>query len=270
MSIITLLTDFGLQDEFVGSMKGVILSINPHVKIVDISHQIDPHDIVQAAFCLQAFYTYFPAGTVHITVVDPGVGTKRAIVILQRNAHVFVAPDNGVLSLLVNDDNYDTIVRVDNSDYFLDAISATFHGRDMMAPVGAYLSKGARLETFGSSLNHHQLVCLDDLLTIEFDGSELVSKVVNIDRFGNLVTNLNARRLKQFQTGCRDDELIFRVGSELLRGLQPTYASVSSGEPLALIGSRGYLEIAVNQGNASNRFSVQKGDRIRVAKAAGG
>ena len=152
MSIITLLTDFGTEDAYVGVMKGVILSINPSAEVVDVCHYINPQDLIEAAYLIKSSYRYFPKGTIHIIVVDPGVGGNRLIVAVKLSGHIFLAPDNGVLTLLLDEGEVDTIVRVENTHYFLNSISQTFHGRDIFAPVGSHLSRGVFIENLGSKL----------------------------------------------------------------------------------------------------------------------
>jgi len=160
MSILTLLTDFGTEDAYVGMMKGVILSINPQAVIIDITHQIDPQDLIQAAYIIKSSYRYFPEGTVHLLVVDPGVGSDRAIVALEMMGHIFLAPDNGVLTLLMDEGETDSIVSVENTRYFLESVSRTFHGRDIFAPVGAHLCRGLDIKNLGSPLDQQNLVHL--------------------------------------------------------------------------------------------------------------
>ena len=225
MSIITLLSDFGGDDEYVGVMKGVILSICPSVSIVDITHQIDPQDIAQAAYLIPAVYRFFPEGTVHLIVVDPGVGGQRDILAIAHAGHVFIAPDNGVLTLLMNREKSDTIVRIHNADYFLKPVSTTFHGRDIFAAVGAHIVNGTGLEDLGTKIDIEGIVHLKDLNCRLSESGELVGKISD---------------------------------------LSDTYANAAPSSPLALIGSRNYLEIAVNCGNAERHFKAQKGDAVRV------
>lgn len=264
MSIISLLTDFGTDDEYVGTMKGVILSINPSAKIIDITHHLDPQDIVQAAYLIQSCYAYFPKGTVHIVVVDPGVGTSRSIIILKTEGYVFLAPDNGVLTRVMKSDNIDSIVCVNNSNFFLEPVSHTFHGRDIFAPVGAHLSKGVEITKFGATVNKKDIIHLDLPEPCLTDKGELVGSIVSIDRFGNLVTNIDQHRLEKFLNGGAEIELVVKIGKGQIRGLSQSYQSTGLKEPLAIIGSRGYLEIAVNHESARNHFNVQKGDSVSV------
>ena len=264
MSIITLLTDFGTGVEYAGLMKGVILSINPSAAIVDITHQIDSQDIVQAAFTICASYEYFPDGTVHLVVVDPGVGSKRSLLALEIKKQIFIAPDNGVLTLLFNEGEIKSLIRITNSKYFLASVSRTFHGRDIIAPVGAHLSVGIDIRTLGVEIDLRDAVQLDHLDPYMSENGELVGKIVVIDNFGNLISNINFRKLSEVYQNGQEKRIQIKVGSTVIIGLSEIYDSVQSKIPLALIGSRGYLEIAVNKGNAAQVLNVEKGDTVRV------
>ena len=269
MSIITLLTDFGVDDEYVGLMKGVVLTINPDVTIVDITHDIGPQDIAQAAYTVKSTYPYFPAGTTHLIVVDPGVGTERAILAVKANHQFFLAPDNGVLTLLLNEDNEATIIRVTNSNYFLDTVSHTFHGRDIFSPVGAYISKGVNLKALGTETDLTHVVRLKDLHAQISQNGDLIGRVVSIDNFGNLITNIDADLLSHScKTGSAARACVF-VGGHVVKGLCTTYANVELHTPAALIGSRGYLEIAVNGGSAAKFFNIRKGENVQVTVKPG-
>ena len=264
MSIITLLTDFGTGAEYAGLMKGVILSINPSAAIVDITHQIDSQDIVQAAFTICASYEYFPDGTVHLVVVDPGVGSERSLLALEIKKQIFIAPDNGVLTLLFNEGEIKSLIRITNSKYFLASVSRTFHGRDIIAPVGAHLSVGIDIRTLGVEIDLRDAVQLDHLHPCMSENGELVGKIVVIDNFGNLISNINFRKLSEVYQNGQEKRIQIKIGSTVIIGLSEIYDSVQSKTPLALIGSRGYLEIAVNKGNAAQVLNVEKGDTVRV------
>jgi S-adenosyl-L-methionine hydrolase (adenosine-forming) len=265
MSIITLLTDFGTEDEYVGLMKGVILTINPRATIVDITHRIGTQDVAQAAFTIHASYRYFPAGSVHLVVVDPGVGTKRDLLALEMSNHFFIAPDNGILTLLLADAEFTSLIRLTNADFFLNPVSRTFHGRDIFAPVGAYLSRGVELSGMGPEMDPHEAVRLDNLQARMMKHGEIIGKIIAIDHFGNLISNVEIRQLARYgQTGPLT-RLKIQIGSHVIQGLSETYGNVRSNTPLALIGSRGYLEIAVNCGNASRTLKARRGDTVRVA-----
>jgi len=265
MSIITLITDFGVDDEYVGVMKGVILSINPAAIIVDITHHIEPQDLIQTAYIIKYSFKYFPEGTVHVVVVDPGVGSDRAIIALEVTGHIFLAPDNGVLTFLMAKGNIGSVVRVENSCYFLESVSQTFHGRDIFAPVAGHLSKGIKIKTLGTPIDKIDLKRLPIKYPSISNSGELVGAVVFIDIFGNLVTNIDAKNLDKFCKTCNEKRLEFRIGQNKIIGLSKSYESVLPQTPLAIIGSRGYLEIAVNCGNARRYFMADKGDTFTVA-----
>ena len=264
MSVISILSDFGTDDEYVGVMKGVMLSICPSVSIVDITHQIDPQDIDQAAYLISSYYHFFPEGTVHLVVVDPGVGRQRSILAVNHRGHFFIAPDNGVLTLLLNAEKSDRIIRVDNAEYFLEPLSSTFHGRDIFAAVGAHLSCGTKLDEFGARIDVKSIVRIEGLNCRLSQTGKLIGKIVSIDRFGNLITNIDSISLADFcQKGARKRPQI-HIGSFLISGLSNTYSDAAPAVPLALIGSRGYLEIAVNGGNAKKTLKIKKGDPVRL------
>jgi len=264
MSIITLLTDFGSQDEYVGLMKGVILSINPSATLVDITHQIDRQDIVQAAFAIHAAYRYFPAGSVHLLVVDPGVGTQRALLALEMKKQYFVAPDNGALTLLFHESNAACLVRLTNSNFFLDTVSRTFHGRDIIAPVGAHISQGVDLHQLGAEITPADAVWLENIYPRTSDTGEIVGTVVAVDHFGNLITNIDYQMLKRIVRTVPENKIRIRIGTHTIAGLYQTYENVGRNTALGLIGSRGFLEVAVNQGNAARELNAGKGDAVRV------
>ena len=262
MSIITLTTDFGVDDEYVGVMKGVILSINPAAIIVDITHHIKPQDLIQTAYTIKCSYKYFTKGSIHIVVVDPGVGSDRAILAVEMMGYVFLAPDNGVLSLVMDEGNIDSIVRIDNSNYFLDSVGRTFHGRDIFAPVGAHISMGVEIKELGTLIDQKDLVYLDVQKPHISGEGELVGTIVSVDRFGNLITDIEFESIEKF---CKPDrELQIIIGKIRITGLSKSYESVKPQTPLAIIGSRGYLEIAVNSGSAGRSFVADKGDTVRL------
>jgi S-adenosylmethionine hydrolase len=265
MSIVTLLTDFGIQDAYVGTVKGVVLSINPEAKIIDITHQIEPQNLVRAAYIISSYYKYFPAGTVHMIIVDPGVGSDRAILAVKTMGHFFLAPDNGVLTTLLDEDDIDVIVRVENTRLFLHPVSRTFHGRDVFAPVGAQLSKGIDIEILGPKINSKDALRLQLEKPHFSKHGELVGAIVGVDRFGNCITNIDESALEAL---CRKDSFMrleFDICGKRIKGLSRSYDQAKPQHPLAVVGGFGYLEIALNGGNAKNYLNAQIGDRIRVA-----
>lgn len=260
--MITLTTDFGLEDEYVGVMKGVILSICPAATIVDVTHGIPPQNRIQAAYVINSAYRYFPAGTIHLAVVDPGVGTGRATTALRADGHVFLAPDNGVLSFLLQKQGA-FAVRLTRSEYFLKSVSTTFHGRDVFAPAAAHLAAGADLKSLGEPVDCGALKTLDlGLPRIGADG-RLSGTVVWADRFGNLTTSIDAASLDAYlRSKPVGSKPVIRIGTCRIAGLSSTYADAEPGRALALIGSRGYLEIAVNCGNAHKDLGINTLDPV--------
>lgn len=242
--IITLTTDFGLKDPYVAIMKGVILSINPEARIIDISHQVNAGSIIHAASLVEETCRFFPAGTIHVAVVDPGVGGRRRPILFQAESHFFVGPDNGLFWPIISNYQDGRIIHLTESRYFLPYVGNTFHGRDIFAPVAAHLSKGVDPITMGSIVN--------DPVSFKMPAPQqregiLYGQVIRVDNFGNLITNIRRRHLKAFAgTG----QPIIHFENLVIEGLENTYSETTPGDLLALFGSSGYLEIAVNQGRA--------------------
>lgn len=264
MAIIGLLTDFGLQDEYVGLMKAVILRIDPAATIVDISHAVDPQDIAQAAFLLESSFRYFPPGSIHVVVVDPGVGTPRALLCLEANDQRFLAPDNGVLSLLMESPGRVRLRRIEFSAGRSPDASPTFHGREILAPAAAHLSLGRDASELGPELIPAAMTIRTDLRAHPSPDGGMIGRIVHVDRFGNLITNIAAADLTPVAPHALERRLAVRLSAQVIVGLHRTYADVAAGRPLALVGSRGYLEVAVNRGNAQRFFGVGKGDAVEV------
>lgn len=255
--IITLTTDFGLQDYYVSAMKAVILGIAPEARLVDISHDIPSQDIMAGSWVLKNSAMLFPPGTVHAIVVDPGVGTGRKGVALEVNDRFFVGPDNGIFSLITGDRDF-RAVYLSNADYWRDEVSNTFHGRDIFAPVAAHLAAGVPLEEFGEEAG--ELVNYRWAEPIA-DKDGLQGWVIHIDKFGNLVTNLPHSLIEEV-AGGRNVKIY--VGNTILDEIVETFGAVEDGEPAALIGSSGMLEIGINKGDAGEMLGVQKGAQISV------
>jgi S-adenosylmethionine hydrolase len=262
MAVITLLTDFGNRDEYVGVMKGVILSIAPDACLVDITHAIDPMDVVQGAYILAAAVNYFPQKSVHLVVVDPGVGSARAAVAVRCGPHTFVAPDNGILSLVLSE-KIDVAVRIENEAVFQKPVSPTFHGRDIFAPAAAFLYAGNKMEKLGPTVTSDSLVRLPQEMMEQHFKSRLEGRVVAIDRFGNLMTNISAQTLDAFRS--QHPTIGIWIGNTCISTFTKTYSKVGENQPIALIGSRGYLEISINQANAAKHLNVLKGAMVVVA-----
>jgi S-adenosylmethionine hydrolase len=263
MAIITLTTDFGLTDEYVGVMKGVILGIDPAARIVDVTHGIDAQDVVQAAYIVAAALPFFPSGSIHAVVVDPGVGTDRAILCLERCGQTVLAPDNGVLSLLLDVCEGACLRRVENPALRRPEVSRTFHGRDIIAPAAAHLSRGAAASELGPVLDPRSAVRIAPLGPAA-RGSEILGAVIQVDRFGNLTTDIDLSTLRKAGAFRAGRTVTVSLGQTAVTGLCGTYAEKAAGELLALVGSRGYLEIAVNSGSAAEACAARKGDGVRV------
>ena len=262
--VITLLTDFGLQDEYVGVMKGVILSVNRDVHLVDITHNITRYDVRQAALVINASFRYFPKGSIHVIVVDPGVGGERKIICLKQEGHFFVAPDNGVLTMVIQDKKVEKICAITNHKYFLKPVSDTFHGRDILAPVAAHLSKGVDILGFGEEVPLEHVSRLEIPAPFVSAGDELVGAVISIDRFGNLVTNISQATLERFQDYVRSTQVLVRLGRFKIDGVSKSYGRVKAGTPVAIFGSRKLLEISLNQGDARAYFKARIGQTVRM------
>ncbi len=256
--IITLLTDFGLEDAYVGIMKGVMLGINPGAVMVDITHNVSLGDTVRAAIILRDSYRYFPEGTIHLAVVDPGVGTHRRPVIVRTRGHVFVGPDNGIFGEVLS--GACSVIHITNTGYFLSDPGSTFHGRDIFAPVAAYLSNGVSCEKMGCLIDDPVLTGIPG--PRQEDG-RIIGQILYADHFGNMVTNIKHEDIEVLGSGRRKQ---IRVMDVIIDGIAETYANKGPGEPVALFGSTGYLEIAVNRGNACRMFGVGDGEKghIRV------
>lgn len=264
MPIVTLTTDFGLNDEYVGVMKGVILSVNPAATIVDITHNIEPQDLISAAYLIKSFYAFFPKNTIHVVVVDPGVGSDRTILAAGINDYIFLAPNNGVLSLLLKEGAFQCGVLVENSEYFLSSVSRTFHGRDIFASVAAHLSKGRKLKDLGTEINQANLISLSiDGPSVSKKG-ELHGSVISVDRFGNLITNIDEQTFERFCSENPGKQPKVIIGNHKAKGPVGAYSAVRPGQLLSIIGSRGLLEIGVNQGSAKQYLSAAKGDAVTI------
>jgi S-adenosylmethionine hydrolase len=269
--VVTLTTDFGSSDGFVGMMKGVILSINSHVAIVDIAHDIAPQNVEQGAFVLAASARYFPANAIHVVVIDPGVGTARRPIAVRVGETIFVAPDNGVLSLAIPNFQHPTsylqppihnlesqisVVHLNNPKYWLPRVSNTFHGRDIFAPCAAHLSLGVPLEAMGAPIR--DWVKLPHVLPSRREDGAIVGRVVHTDRFGNIVTNVGEEMLQD----VNQERWIVEIAGKRITGIRRAYSDGLPGELIALINSAWLLEIAQREGNAAQALGVRIGDEV--------
>jgi hypothetical protein len=258
MSLITLLTDFGAGSPYVAAMKGVILSVNPSVTLVDLTHAVPPQDVRQGALVLEDVAPYFPPGTVHVAVVDPGVGTSRAILYAEIGPQRYVAPDNGLLSRLSRTTPPSRIVRLTNPDYWLRPLSATFHGRDIMAPVAARLSLGLDATKLGETVE--SLVLLDWPPVRQSPG-RIEGAILRIDSFGNLITNITAAMLATIPPGA---SMHATCQGRTIDAWVQTYAQATAGNPVVLLGSSDHLEVAIAGGSAATVLRARVGDEVVV------
>ncbi|HEY0049581.1 MAG TPA: SAM-dependent chlorinase/fluorinase [Pyrinomonadaceae bacterium] len=268
MGVITLLTDFGTRDYFVGAMKGAILSVNPQASVIDITHEIPPHDISSAAFTLANYYKNFPGGTIHVCVVDPGVGSARRAILLETEDYFFIAPDNGLLSFAF--DKIESgksrrglaprrfrVFELTNERYFAAAVSGTFHGRDVFAPVAGHLSGGVEPEKFGDEI--------EDFIRFEMpqprnlSAGEIEAEIIHIDYFGNLITNLKAEDLPA--------EFFLEVNETRVERHQKFYAEAEKGEIFSIAGSAGFLEIVAFQDSAKRLLKAEAHQKFLLLKA---
>lgn len=259
--IITLTTDYGTNDHLVGTLKGVLLKINPELTIVDITHNVNAFDLLDGALTIGSAYSYFPARTIHIVVVDPGVGSARRPLLVTAQNQYFVAPDNGVLSLVYEREQENLLVRHANAEhYYLQPVSKTFHGRDVFAPVAAWLSKGWQTAAMGEEITDYQRFSLPRAKNTD---AGVQGVVLRIDSFGNAMTNLRAEDVPE---AAHNGNFKLTVGNHAVNRLVDTFASGNTDEPFAYVGSSGYLEIGLNKANASRKLGIGRGNPVVLAK----
>lgn len=258
--IIALLSDFGSQDHYAGAMKGVALSICPEATLVDISHDIAPHDILDGALQLAASYPYFPQGTIFLVVVDPGVGSKRRGLAVDTGDYRFVAPDNGVLTAVFAESPPKTIVEITERRYGRPTVSRTFEGRDRFAPAAAWLAKGTRLAALGRPLQFYRTIEMPAPV-IEAEG--IKGQVIRVDRFGNAVTNIDRNSFERFTNA---GAVQVKAGDYRIDRLVTTYEDIGSGEVSALFGSTDHLELAANSSSAAERLGLERGSLVVVTR----
>jgi len=257
--IITLTTDYGTNDHLVGTLKGVILKINPDTNIVDITHNVAPYDLLDGALAIGSAYSYFPARTIHIVVVDPGVGTDRRPLLVSGETQYFVAPDNGVLSLIYEREESLVVRHANVEHYYLQPVSKTFHGRDIFAPIAAWLSKGSQASAMGDEITDHKKFAMPRPKAGE---GGLKGVVLRVDSFGNLVTNFRAEDLPA--QSLENGEVRFQLGNHTVSKLVDTFAKGAPGEAFAYVGSNGFVEIGINRGNASRSLGVARGVQVTL------
>lgn len=276
--VIALLTDFGTVDTYVGVMKGVMLGIRSQIRFIDITHAIQPQNVRQAAFALMNAYRYFPRGTVFLVVVDPGVGSRRRPLIVSAGGYLFVGPDNGVFSYILQEWDNATLVEPTEERFLLPQVSSTFHGRDVFAPLAAHLAADTPLQAMGLVITDPVLLPAPEL---DLAGDRMRGEVVHIDRFGNVVTSIGelqwsgdhylmlTPRFGEHREAVLVDAAhsLVKAGEAALTGIRRTYAEAGRGDLLATVGSDGFLEIAMNQGDAAARLALAIGDSVEVRLA---
>ena len=258
-SIITLLSDFGDRDFFVASMKGVILTIHPGVRIVDLTHHIVPYHIEEAAYVLKACYPYYPDGTVHVCVVDPGVGTSRRPLLVSTSRQYFIAPDNGLLTFVLRDEPQAEIRQIENHQYRLSGEGRTFDGRDVFAPAAAFLAKGEQPASFGRIIDDPLRFPVEEP---RWQDRRLEGSILYVDRFGNLISNITAKHLAEAQTITQHSQPTIQLAGYTIEGLIGSYSEGRSDRPSALINSGGYVEVFLKNENAAHVLQVQRGVRV--------
>ena len=258
--IITLTTDFGINDHFVGSVKGVILDIVPEAAIVDISHAVQAYDVLDGALAISQAYSYFPTGTVHMVVVDPGVGTNRRPIIASSDGYHFVAPDNGVLSMVYAKEERIHVRHVTSDHYFRQPVSNTFHGRDVFAPIAAYLAKMVDSHKFGDEIEDYVRFAAPRPKPVA--ENRLRAVVLKVDRFGNMITNVTPEDAPTLFTGKGGFKIV--VGNKEITEIRTAYAEGAQGEVFGILGSMGYLEIVANRAAAAQLTGVGKGAEVNI------
>lgn len=254
--LVTLTTDFGARDPYVASVKGVLFRACPGIQVIDLSHDISAHDVLEGALFLAGAAPYFPRATIHMAVIDPGVGTGRLPIVASAGGYQFVCPDNGLLTMFLREHPLEEARVISNPDFMLEKVSATFHGRDVFAPAAARLAQGVALREAGERLER--------LVTLEVpepsrEASDCIrGQIIHVDRFGNAITNIS----RSFVGKNNPREV--HAGHNVLEGVHRTYADVPLDDPLALFGSADYLEIAINGGNASIAFGIERGDEVTL------
>lgn len=256
--VITLTTDFGVADHYVGTMKGVILAIHPEARIVDITHAVPAYDVRRGAFLIEQAWRYFPPGTVHVVVVDPGVGSARRAMLLEAGGQFFVAPDNGVLSMVIASVETATVRCLDAGEYFLGSVSRTFHGRDVFAPAAAHLASGVAPAKFGGAIENYLRLTLEQPVRTARRG--WTGQVAAIDSFGNVLTNFGFEQFPQIEQQAFE----ISIGMTQVTRLVQNYAEAAGSELVAIVSSGGCVEIACNQGSAAARLGVGVGAPVEL------
>jgi S-adenosyl-L-methionine hydrolase (adenosine-forming) len=256
--LVALLTDFGTRDHYAGTMKGVVLGLCPEVTLIDITHEIAPHDVLGGALELAASYRYFPAGTIFVAVVDPGVGSSRRALVADVGDYRFVAPDNGVLTLVLQESRPKKVVELTERRYARPTLSRTFEGRDRFAPAAGWLARGVEPTAMGRPMSGWQTLSIPQPAV---DPRHLRGEILRVDRFGNLVSNIDRKTFEQFR---HDQTIHIAVGGHAVDRLVQTYAEADPGAVCALFGSSDHLEVAVNGDSAAERLGAGRGTSLRI------
>ncbi len=259
-NIITLTTDFGLSDPFVGIMKGVILGINPSVKFIDISHLIEPQNIMQAYYTLKFSYKYFPSGTIHLAVVDPGVGSNRRPILIESKDYFFIGPDNGIFSFVFENDPSVNVIELTEKKFFLPSVSQTFHGRDIFASVAGWLSSDVKPYEFGIPINNPGILKIPEP---DIGKEKISGEVIHIDRFGNLITNISETQFHSFVSE-RNGKIKVKIKDFIIFSLCKSYSEANRLKPASVFNSWGLLEIFIKNGDASKKLKIEKGEKVVI------
>lgn len=257
MKVVTLTTDFGTSDWFVGTMKGVMLKIAPNTHIVDITHDVPSQDVQAGAFALMCSYKYFPEGSVHVAIVDPEVGGRRIPIAVKTRSYWFVGPDNGVLSYALHEQIVLDIRLIENPKVCIESVGNTFHGRDIFAPAAAHIAKGINPEFIGRKLRSFTQL---EFPKVQRTGDKIIGEVVYIDKFGNAITNVKFEHKDEFR-GWN-----FVIGRKSVGSVLGSYSDVASGQPVVVYGSSGFLEIAIRNGNAAEKLKLKNGTKVQLVK----
>jgi S-adenosylmethionine hydrolase len=261
LGLITLLTDFGDRDSFVASMKGVILTINPHATLVDLSHHVPPHSVEDAAYLLKSCYRYFPKGTVHVAVVDPGVGSARRPLIARSEHYFFLAPDNGLLTPILADNSGMEVRVIENEAYRLTSPGHTFDGRDLFAPAAAWLTRQQPFASFGQPVDGCKTFTIS---TPKWEARALVGEIISVDRFGNLISNLTPDHVKEIREVTKRPNPLILIAGHRIDGLVGSYHEGDAQVPRALINSHGQLEIFLKESSAASLLQLGKKEAVRL------
>lgn len=266
--LIVFTSDYGLYDSYVGIMKGVILKLSPQAEIIDLTNEIQPQNIKQAAFVLHTAVPYFPEGTIFLTIVDPGVGTDRKAIAFKGGNQIFIAPDNGLLSYIINDVPFNGIFSLTNEKFHLNSVSQTFHGRDIFAPVAAHIANGVNLNEMGQRISPDTLVKLPNPQCFHDAQGMWHGEILHIDRFGDIITSLKAETLGilNLNTKKRDTAWAVETSGIKINNLSSTFGDVKSHQFVAYIGSSGYIEIGFRDGNAAKQAEIEIGQNVYAYK----